>query len=143
MVEVKELRMKKNGRSGIENRGWKGGRDPETDAMTLRNLFDASNLLPSDHEVFEQLAAGDEVQVERIVSTGQKSPEGAWFDQELDEWVVLIQGEATLTCSDGSKQNLQRGDSVFLRAHLKHRVEFTSANPPCIWIAVHAHMHAC
>lgn len=111
--------------------------------MTTRNLFDVSNLLPSDHEVIEELAVGDEVKVERIVSTGQKTPEGAWFDQELDEWVVLIQGKATLTCGDGSTQNLKPGDSVFLRAHLKHRVEFTGTNPPCIWIAVHANMHPC
>jgi cupin 2 domain-containing protein len=101
------------------------------------NLFRLPDPLPRD-ELFERLAGGDHVRVERIVSTGQVSPPGTWFAQHLDEWVVLLQGEAELAYEEGSRLRLGPGDHVLIRAGERHRVEWTRDDPPCIWLAVHA-----
>ncbi|MEA5480549.1 cupin domain-containing protein [Pseudanabaena galeata UHCC 0370] len=91
----------------------------------------------SQLEKFEQIVSGKNIQIERIVSTGQTTPSGQWYDQELDEWVILLQGEAELSYLDDSRIKLKAGDYLLIPAHTKHRVEYTSIEPPCIWLAVH------
>ncbi|MGE5390878.1 MAG: cupin domain-containing protein [Deltaproteobacteria bacterium] len=88
-------------------------------------------------EVLETILLSQGLRIERIVSAGQVSPEGFWYDQDKQEWVVLLQGEAGLEWADGRKQKLAAGDCLLLQAHEKHRVEYTSKQPPCIWLAVH------
>jgi cupin 2 domain-containing protein len=78
------------------------------------------------------------VLVERIVSTGQSTPSGEWLEQDRDEWVVLLQGRAELSFADGARRSLAPGDHVLIAAGTPHRVERTSAEPACIWLAVHA-----
>lgn len=102
----------------------------------MNNLFDLPSPLPNA-EVFEPLLTSENVTIERIISTGQTTPPGQWYDQERDEWVILLQGTAVLAYPDGSQMQLQAGDYLLIRAHQKHRVEFTSADPPCIWLAIH------
>jgi cupin 2 domain-containing protein len=101
------------------------------------NLYDLPGELP-DEELFERLAEGAGVLVERIVSTGQSTPPGEWLESERDEWVVLLQGDAELRYADGSRTTLSPGEHVLIAAGQRHRVERTSAEPPCIWLAVHA-----
>lgn len=72
------------------------------------------------------------------MSTGQASPPGQWPAQHRDEWVVLLEGEAELAYEDGSRLRLEPGDFVLIPAGERHRVEWTRAVPPCIWLAVHA-----
>ncbi|SDB43645.1 cupin 2 domain-containing protein [Desulfonatronum thiosulfatophilum] len=91
----------------------------------------------SDEEVIELLAEGRELRIERIISRGHASPPGFWYDQELDEWVALLQGEARVRFENGITRRLQAGDYLFLPARLRHRVESTSTEPPCVWLAVH------
>jgi len=76
--------------------------------------------------------------VERIVSQGHATPVGDWLEQERDEWVVLLEGDAELVYDDGSRLRLSAGDHVVIPAGERHRVEWTRADPPCIWLAVHA-----
>ena len=76
--------------------------------------------------------------LERIVSTGQSTPPGTWYDQPGDEWVALLAGRATLRFEDGGLVELAPGDWLLIPAHERHRVEATSAEPPCVWLAVHA-----
>jgi cupin 2 domain-containing protein len=103
------------------------------------NLFDLPSSL-SNEERFEPLLKSDRVLIERIISTGQTTPAGEWYDQPRDEWVVVLQGEAKLGFEDGSTIDLHFGDYLLIPAHQKHRVEYTSTNPPCIWLAVHAEL---
>ena len=91
----------------------------------------------SQLEKFEQIVSGKNIQIERIVSTGQTTPSGQWYDQELDEWVILLQGEAKLSYDDDTRIRLKVGDYLLIPAHTKHRVEYTSIEPACIWLAVH------
>jgi cupin 2 domain-containing protein len=102
----------------------------------MMNLLNLPPDLPNE-EYFEPLFSTANVIIERIISTGQTTPPGQWYDQEQDEWVVLWQGEAKLGYADGSTQALTAGDWVLIPARQKHRVEYTSTHPPCIWLAVH------
>ncbi|WP_295409564.1 cupin [uncultured Thiocystis sp.] len=76
-------------------------------------------------EVFEDLLRCRNLQIERIVSSD--SPDSGQYDQTQDEWVCLLQGEATL----------RAGDYRFIPARTSHRVLKTSREPCCLWLAVH------
>jgi cupin 2 domain-containing protein len=90
-----------------------------------------------DGEMFTPLAEAAGFRVERIVSWGDVTSEGTWYDQDHDEWVVVLQGEGVVEDVCGTRTVLAEGDSLFLPAHLRHRVVQTSSTPPCIWLAVH------
>lgn len=105
--------------------------------MQTGNLFaDIPGSLP--HEHFEELLQSPGLKIERIVSTGQSTPEGEWYDQDRDEWVLLLQGSAGLQI-DGEQETreLVPGDHIHLPAHLRHRVEWTASDQTTIWLAVH------
>ena len=91
-----------------------------------------------DAEIVDMLAQGRGVRVERIVSTGQASPPGFWYDQDDDEFVILLAGAAVLRFAEGDRRlDLAPGDWVEIPAHVRHRVESTQADPPTVWLAVH------
>ena len=102
----------------------------------MNNIFDLPSSLPNK-ELFESLVSADNILIERIISTGQTTPPGEWYDQDQDEWVILLQGLASLSYADGSEIKLTTGDYLFIPAHQKHRVEYTSSEPICIWLAIH------
>lgn len=95
---------------------------------------------PMPEERIDLLARGDALRIERIVSKGHVSPPDFWYDQDLDEWVALLQGEAEIRFAGGRVRSLKAGDSLFLPAGLRHRVDRTSHDPPCVWLAVHGRM---
>jgi cupin 2 domain-containing protein len=89
-------------------------------------------------EQIERLVSGPHLRIERIVSTGQASPAGFWYDQPDDEFVVVLAGAARLRFEVGEASlDLAPGDWVEIPAHARHRVEWTQADPPTIWLAVH------
>lgn len=102
----------------------------------LQNFFTLPSPLPNE-ELFELLLTQKNIRIERIISTGQTTPVGKWYDQEQDEWVILLQGEAEISYEDHSRYKLSSGDYLMIEAHQKHRVEYTSTKPPCIWLAIH------
>ena len=94
---------------------------------------------PSSHEeVFEELLHGGEFRLERIISTGQATSEGQWYDQDADEWVLLLSGGAGLLM-EGQPQpcELRPGDAVHIPAHQRHRVEWTVPGQATVWLALH------
>jgi cupin 2 domain-containing protein len=86
-------------------------------------------------EVTETLVQLGDVAIERIVSHRAASPPGFWYDQDWDEWVVLLRGEAELRMAAGSRRQLRAGDYLLIPRGVKHRVESTSAE--ALWLAVH------
>jgi cupin 2 domain-containing protein len=88
-------------------------------------------------EFIEILHQDDHVRIERIVSNCCPSPKDFWYDQETDEWVMILEGGAGLSIA-GEKgiSELRTGESVFLPAHKKHRVEWTTEKT--IWLTVHS-----
>ncbi|WP_426711715.1 cupin domain-containing protein [Cronobacter muytjensii] len=87
-------------------------------------------------ETFETLIERPALRVERIVSTGQASPPGFWYCQAQGEWLALIAGRAALRFEDGEEVTLHPGDCLNIRARRKHRVEWTDATAPTVWLAV-------
>lgn len=92
----------------------------------------------NDNEVVDILLQSDSCRIQRIVSCGQSSPLGFWYDQDEDEWLILLQGKAGLLMEGGQEISLSSGQHLFLPAHQKHRLQFTSTEPPCIWLCVFA-----
>jgi len=99
------------------------------------NIF---NRIPASLpvELIETLAVSPDVRIERIVSAGHASPEGFWYDQEQDEWVLLVSGSAVLAFEDKLVE-LKPGDHLLIPSHQRHRVESTSPTEKTIWLAVH------
>lgn len=105
--------------------------------MQCGNLF--ANIPPAlSEERVEQLMATGHVRIDRIISRGQTAPASGWYDQPQDEWVALLQGEARIEFQGAPEVSLKAGDWILIHAHQKHRVTFTSTEPACIWLAVHA-----
>ena len=103
----------------------------------------AGNLfadLPHDRaqEQFSELLHTAAVRIERIVSHGQASPPGFWYDQDWAEWVLVLRGSAVLLIEgEASPCKLGPGDYLHIPPHRRHRVEATAAHEPTIWLAVH------
>lgn len=106
--------------------------------MKGENIYAIESITNTEKELFELLVGHETIKVERIVSWGQTTPEGAWYDQSDDEWVILLMGEARIGYEDGTSVDLKAGDHLLIEAHVRHRVEMTSTNPPCIWLALHS-----
>ncbi|TDF81880.1 cupin domain-containing protein [Pseudomonas sp. H9] len=103
----------------------------------LNNLF---SPLPSDQaqEHFDELLTRPGLCIERIVSHGQASPPGFWYDQPQCEWVLLLKGSAGLRLEhEDYSRVLKPGDFVEIPAHCRHRVEWTDATRATVWLAVH------
>lgn len=90
-------------------------------------------------ERFDALVAREGVLIERIVSTGQASAPGFWYDDAREEWVVLLRGAATLEFEDAARspQHLVPGDYVQIPPHCRHRVSWTDPAVPSVWLAVY------
>jgi cupin 2 domain-containing protein len=102
----------------------------------MNNIFQLPFSLPPI-EIVETLVQTEQLRIERIISTGQATPLDQWYDQEQYEWVILLPGKARISYGDGREVLLKAGDYWLIVAHEKHRVEETSTDPPCIWLAIH------
>jgi cupin 2 domain-containing protein len=90
-------------------------------------------------ETFLELFSAPGLKVERIVSTGQASPPGFWYDQESAEWVLVVSGEAQVQFEDEAEpRRLIAGDYLHIAPHRRHRVVWTSQKQPTVWLAVHS-----
>lgn len=89
-------------------------------------------------EFFETLAESATVRIERIVSSGQATAEGEWYDQKWDEWVLLLAGSAGLLFEgEDAPRTLVEGDYLLIPAHCRHRVAWTDRQRQTVWLAVH------
>jgi len=101
--------------------------------ITKSNIY-ANIPASARDEITEILANSGSVRIERIVSFGQTSPVGFFYDQEENEFVIVLKGKAVISYEDGTKVELNEGDFLSIPKHLKHRVDFTSN--PTVWLAV-------
>ena len=103
----------------------------------MRNLYNPSPIGEGAGEFVEVLAGSGRTRVERIVSHGEASPEGYWYDQEDHEFVVVLQGAARLRFEGPDEEvTMGPGDHLTITAHRRHRVEWTTADGPTVWLAV-------
>lgn len=102
-----------------------------------QNIFHSIPQSLTD-ELFETLLDHKTLRIERIVSTGHHNAPDEWYDQDQDEWVLLLQGRARLEFSrPPSSRWLDPGDYLLIPAHVRHRVAFTQQRPATVWLAVH------
>lgn len=106
--------------------------------MAKGNIYKVDHDLPSRYEIFDELISTDEVLIERIISSGQSTPEGKWLEQERDEWVVLLKGKAEISFESGEKFILNEGDYIHIPMSCRHRVDSTGKDPYSLWLAFHA-----
>lgn len=99
-----------------------------------KNLFDQIPAY-APQEILTELLSAEDVRIERIISFGQTSPEGCWYDQAENEWVLLLEGFAQLRF-ENQLVNLSPGDYVNIPARCRHRVEKTAENSRTVWLAV-------
>jgi cupin 2 domain-containing protein len=104
--------------------------------MNKSNIFES---IPKSlkEEFFEELISKDGMKIERIVSYGHTTTEFEWYDQESDEWVILLKGEAVLSFPDEEDIRLKAGDYINIPAHKKHKVAWTKPKEETVWLAVH------
>ena len=91
-----------------------------------------------DHLPYEQvdeIVNHRSVRIERIVSKGHSSETDFWYDQSENEFVMVLEGHAIIEFEDHQVE-LKKGDYIDIKAHVKHRVKYTSTNEPTIWLAV-------
>jgi len=101
--------------------------------LTKENIFKGKNILGRDAEYFEEILQSKNARIQRIVSSGQTSD---WYDQDEDEWVLLLSGNADLEFDNNLQVKMGEGDFIFISAHQRHKVILTSTDPPCVWLAV-------
>ncbi len=105
--------------------------------MRCRNLFER---IPEakDSETFETLVETGYFKLERIVSRGHATPPGKWYDQDTEEWVVLLRGSAGLLFEGETEIHaMGPGDFFLIPSHRRHRVEWTDPAEETIWLALH------
>jgi cupin 2 domain-containing protein len=107
--------------------------------MNRGSLFAGIPIGVLPDELLHVLWQTPTLRVERIVSRGHATPPEQWYDQDADEWVIVLTGSAALRL-DGRDEllELRPGDYVLLAAHVRHRVEWTDPNEDTVWLAVHA-----
>ena len=115
----------------------------------MKNLFadipdNLKNNIPDNikDELFDTLVQTLCFRVERIVSNGHCTPLGFWFDQDENEWVILLKGSAGLRFEDQEGiLVLNPGDYLHIDRRRRHRVEWTDPQQETVWLVVHYKNH--
>ena len=90
------------------------------------------------NEIFETIIEAQNIKIERIISKGQVTPTNTWYNQDFDEWVLLIQGAAKIELEDSEQlKSLTKGSYLWIPAHQRHRVIWTPKDTITIWLAIH------
>ena len=102
----------------------------------MNKIFNLLSNIPlsSKEEIFETIIHRDNIKIERIVSYGQTTPKDYWYDQDEDEFIMIVEGNATIIYDDKTTFNLKKNDTLYIKAQQKHKVTYTSN--PTIWLAV-------
>ena len=94
------------------------------------NIFDT--ITPKDGESFTTLLEHKNIKINRIISASDIKP--TEYIQDEDEWLVLLEGEATLLIDDEEK-TLIKGETLFIPAKVPHKVLKTKNGT--VWLTVH------
>lgn len=93
------------------------------------------NIFDPDAEHITTLIETAQLEIQKIVTSGQKSPDDFWYDQECDEFVVVMQGSAVIALEDQQLQ-LQAGDFLYIKAHERHQILSSDPNKVTVWLAI-------
>lgn len=101
--------------------------------MDIKNIFSLLQV-NTTNEYFEDIISEADFRIERIISDGHTTPDDFWYNQDEDEFVLLLKGFAKLMFEDGSIIELNEGDYVIIDKHKKHKVIYTSTETKTFWI---------
>ena len=107
--------------------------------LIKRNIYqDTPDILPEELVEIITETRSEKIKIKRIVSQGHASPSDFWYDQEENEYVILLRGKAGLVF-EGEKNVIimEPGDYINIPAHAKHRVEWTDPVEDTVWLAVY------
>ncbi len=101
----------------------------------MNNIYES---IPDNipNEVFLDVLKGQNIRIERILSKGQTSPQTGWYDQDENEWVIVLQGSGTILFEDGKEVTLGPGDYLNIERHQRHKVTWTDPDRTTLWLAV-------
>ncbi|AKF25683.1 cupin [Sulfurovum lithotrophicum] len=94
------------------------------------NVFNYTT--PKHGEMFTILLEHKNIRINRIVSSNDS--EQIEYIQEEDEWVVVLEGKATLLL-ESEEKTLFKGDTLLIPAQTPHKVLKTEQGT--LWLAVH------
>ena len=123
-------------------RRWGDSNSAAQQAAERQTWSDQPNLLSSDcpangEERTDVLSEGKGWRLERIHSCLASSPEGFWYDQNENEWILLLRGSAQLQFEDEEHpRDLCVGDTLLIAPHRRHRVVTTDPNPGTLWLTL-------
>ncbi|MCH7568338.1 MAG: cupin domain-containing protein [Nanoarchaeota archaeon] len=104
--------------------------------MKVGNIFSRIPKLLSD-ESFEELISSQNCKIERIISSGHSTPKCKWYDQNKNEFIIVLKGNAELLFEENNKVvKMCEGDYVNIPAHVKHKVQKTDSQKETIWLAI-------
>jgi len=105
--------------------------------MKTKNIF---SEIPENlkDEIFQSIIEKENLKIERIISNGQTTPEDFWYDQNQNEFIILLKGKAKILFEENSEEvELNPGDYILIESHKKHKVTYTSKEETTIWLAIH------
>jgi len=118
--------------------GVKGVGGEKRESIVIKNIFLGFPEIAMKEEITEALLDTEHFRLERILSSGQMTPPGEWYDQNTNEWVILLSGEAGLLFEgEAEARVMSPGDFVHIPAHKRHRVEWTDPEQKTLWLALH------
>lgn len=103
--------------------------------MDCKNVFESISG-EVKQELCENIVSSRDVRVERIISKGHTSPKSGWYDQDKNEWVMILKGSGTLVFENGEDVQLNPGDYMTIPKNTKHKVSWTDPESITIWLAV-------
>ena len=104
--------------------------------ISISNIFE---LVPADisDELFETIVSSENVRIERIISKGHASPASGWYDQDENEWVIVLKGEAKIEIENQATVHLMSGSYLNIPAHTRHKVSWTDPDTETLWLAIY------
>ncbi|HZJ93693.1 MAG TPA: cupin domain-containing protein [Thiopseudomonas sp.] len=105
-------------------------------SQATSNIFASLPNEISD-EIFETIATGKNIKIERIISQGHSSPATGWYDQSEHEWVIVLTGAAKIELENQKPVHLVAGSYLNIPAHSKHKVAWTDPDTQTVWLAIH------
>ena len=105
--------------------------------MEIRNIFTGTRK-QAHEEILETIIQTHQFKIEKIISRGHATTEGEWYDQDKNEWVLVLKGNAGLRFEGYNEVLVMKpGDYINIRAHQKHRVEWTDPEEETVWLAIY------
>ena len=101
--------------------------------IEVKNIFSNISSNTKD-EILETLVRNESCKIERIISNTHSTEKNKWYDQDKNEFVLLLKGSAELLFFPNELIKLKEGDYLIIPSHKKHRVEKTAEET--IWLTV-------